>query len=314
MFCPICESNTKQTLLFENFVDESFGHIYCKNCGASYDSNIDQISRRSISLEDITSIDSRESYRDLFVETWEISNEEDEIYTDFGWSDQEQLKDGITRHATNSIEKHLSNSDIKLLDLGCGDGFTTRKFSNLYSSSNVIGLDPSPSIKNTSVKHGIQGIQGTLETVEFDSNHFDVVVIIGNLMLHHDIRFTLRESHRITKSGGLVIFDFKNINTMSRRLARRLAILSPKLSKNHYVQRNFINMRYGLNRSHISKLLGDSSYDILEVYDKPPRLLEFENGSALSSGLKGVVWRFTDFVDKLFNEQAWIQTTLRVNK
>lgn len=312
--CPMCGDSSKQIQILENFLEEDFGHVFCKACSASYDSNIVSVRERTLTQTEIEDVDNRDAYRKLFVETWEIADEDGEVYSDFNWDDNEGLKTGIARHVVNSIDKYLDDKAPSILDLGCGDGFTTCVFSKLYGNDNVIGLDPSPLILRTAQRENIQGLRGTLDTVAFDENQFDVVVIIGNLMLHQDMAATLAEAHRITRPGGIVVFDFKNINSTIRRLARKLAGLSTKFSNNELVQRNFLNMRYGLNRSHVNVIAPSNLFDVVEVYDKPPRLLEFSNKSNLSQGLKGTVWRLLGAIDKVTNEQAWLQVTAEVKK
>lgn len=310
--CPLCGDAKKQIQVIEKFLDEDFGHVFCKACTASYDSNIALVRDRKLTQSEIVDVDDRDAYRKLFVETWEIADESGDVYPDFNWDDNEALKTGVARHVVDSIDKHLDNKKPNILDLGCGDGFTTCVFSRLYGKENVIGLDPSPLILRTAKLEDIQGIRGTLDTVAFDENQFDVVVIIGNLMLHQDMAATLAEAHRIVRPGGIVIFDFKNINSAIRCVARHLARLSPKFANNELIQRNFLNMRYGLNRSHVNVIAPETHYDVIDVYDKPPRLLEFSNKSDLSQGLKGRVWRFLSTVDKVTKEQAWLQVTVRV--
>ena len=301
-----------QVQVIEKFLEEDFGHVFCKSCSASYDSNIETVRERTLTQIEINDIDNRDAYRKLFVETWEISDESGDVYPDFNWNDNNALKTGVSRHVVDSINRYLDAKDPFILDLGCGDGFTTCVFSRLYGKENVIGLDPSPLLLRTAKLENIQGIRGTLDTVAFDVDQFDVVVIIGNLMLHQDMAATLAEAHRITRPGGIVVFDFKNINSTIRRVARHMARVSSKLSDNELVQRNFINMRYGLNRSHIKIIAPDTPFEILDVYDKPPRLLEFSNKSNLAQGLKGLVWRALGVIDKITKEQAWLQVTVRV--
>ena len=310
--CPMCKDSSQQVKVLETFLEEDYGHVFCKACSASYDSNIETVRKRRLTQNEIDDVDNRDAYRKLFVETWEISDESGEVYPDFNWDDNDALKTGVARHVVTSIDKFLDSKEPNILDLGCGDGFTTCVFSSLYGKENVMGLDPSPLILRTAKLENIQGIRGTLDTVAFDENQFDVVVIIGNLMLHQDMAETLAEAHRITRPGGIVVFDFKNVNSAIRKIARHLARLSFKLENHELVQRNFVNMRYGLNRTHIPVIAPSELFDILNVYDKPPRLLEFSNKSDLSKGLKGSLWRLLGGVDKVLKEQAWLQVTVRV--
>jgi len=313
--CPFCTSTKNQRLLFgafDAFDNDDCGHVYCRACGVSYDDDVDVVKNRVLTQENLEAVDDRETYRSMFVETWEISGDDGEVYSDFQWEDNQELQHGVAQHALTAIDVYFNaRRPPDILDLGCGDGFTTKIFSETYGADHVIGLDPSPLILETAKKANIRGLRGTLETVKFEDAQFDVVVILGNLMLHHDVTFTLREVHRILRPGGIVIFDFKNVNSTPRRVARWIAMIFPSIGRHSLIQRNYVNMRYGMARSHISKIAPSLLFEQLEVVGKPPRLLEFKNKDTLSTGLKGAVWRVLGWVDRQLGEQAWLQVTAR---
>lgn len=312
--CPICGDTRRQKTILTRFDEEEFGHNYCAACGASYDSNIVEVRATVPDQDSIEQISNREDYRKLFVETWEIANDDDEVYPDFAWDDNDALQRGVVAPVIESINTHLQDKPGAVLDLGCGNGFTTKLLGETYGAENVIGLDPSPLILRTAARKGVRGLQGTLDSVRFDSDQFDAVAIIGNLMLHPDMAATLAEAHRITRPGGVIVLDFKNVNSFVRRIAKRLALTLPSLGNNGFIQRNFVNMRYGLGRSHISMIAPPEKFDVVEVYSKPPRLLGFANKSDLATGVKGMLWRLLDLPDRMMDERAWVHVTLRVKK
>jgi SAM-dependent methyltransferase len=308
--CPICGSAGTGATLIPHFLGETKGHVWCRSCRGSFDSDAAEIRAVEMDAEKLAGIANREDYRKLFVETWEIADASGDVYPAFQWEDNESVQQGVARHVLEAIARHNRAAEPAILDLGCGNGFTTKILAGKFGAANIIGLDPSPMIRDLERRTGVRGIRGTLDTVKFDDGQFDIVVIVGNLMLHPDMRRTLKEAHRVLKPGGLAIFDFKNIDSSSRRISRWLARSSRRLAANRFVQRNFLNMRYGLARRHVDWLLQDA-FDMLEIYDKPPRLLEFSNRSHWQSGLAGAAWRSLNALDRMLGQQAWIQVAAR---
>lgn len=309
--CPICQISGRIRVIIPKFDEFDHGHNWCASCRCSFDSNVDQIRAIEIDHEMLSGLKDRKSYREIFVETNEIGNDSGSVYLDFQWADNREMQLGVARHIIDAIDKAGDMENPQILDVGCGNGFTTAILADRFGKENIIGLDPSPMIEQLLPRTGVLGISGTLDTVNFDDCQFDVVVILGNLMLHPDIAKTLAEVHRITKPGGIVIFDFKNIDCSSRRIARWIARTFPRLATRPALMRNFVNMRYGLARRHLWMIAPRGRFTLLDCYDKPPRLLEFSNFSPYQAGLKGAIWRLLNALDKLLHQQAWIQVALR---
>ena len=305
--CPMCRSDSNQRTLIPRFPGRSHGHVFCSECGASYDDNLHEVRRTRISAESIQAIASRAEHQDLFVETWKIANEEGEVYPNFDWEDNEDVQRGVTGHFIRTIERFLDPAPSRILDVGCGNGFTTRILAERYGTSALTGVDPSPLVEAAGKRFGFRGLRGTLDTIEFEEGSYDVVLIAGNLMLHPCPQDTIETARRALRPGGLVVFDFKNNRALARRLARQIAWRVPRAAESPLVQRNFLNMRFGLHRGHLEQLAPETGWKVREVISKPPRLLEFANQSLHSRGLKGAVWRATDLADRLLGERAWIQ-------
>jgi SAM-dependent methyltransferase len=317
--CPVCGAQGKAKVILPRFNGEAYGHCLCKACKATYDSNANEIRQLEIDEEMVRGVQNREDYQKLFVETWEIADSSGEVYAAFQWEDNESLREGVAKHVLDAIDRYgnagnakgdATKSSVKVLDVGCGNGFTTKILARRFGIENVIGLDPSPMVEEMSRSTKIPGIRGTLESVRFEDNQFDIVVILGNLMLHADVNRTLTETARILKPSGLIVFDFKNIQSLSRILSIKLASLSKRLARNGFLQRNFVNMRYGFSRAHL-KMIVPNELEILEVFDKPPRLLEFANKSHFQTGIKGFVWRMLNQIDRMRGQQAWVQVAAR---
>lgn len=106
----------------------------------------------------------------------------------------------LQRHV-DLIRGCVSFEGRRVLDIGCGDGFSTEQFWELGGPRLMVGIDPAPSA--IAVAHARRH-KDTLHFVVGDGHHlpwpadsFDLVLIQG--VLHHDDQpqATLREAFRV---------------------------------------------------------------------------------------------------------------------
>jgi SAM-dependent methyltransferase len=312
LVCPICNDSGRQVAIISPFAWTGHGHAWCRACGGSYDDNTASIQKVFASGNvDAASITDEAEYRKLFVETSNITGEGGTVYPRFQWDNNAEMQAAIATQSADAIRKNLNTETPRVLDLGCGNGFTTRGLGRLFGNDAVVGVDPSPTILQLRAEPAIECYQGTLDKIGFPDASFDAVAIIGNLMLHPNPPQTMAEVARILKPGGVVVFDVKNIRSLTRLAALWLASVSPRLARHRLIQRNFVNMRFGLHRGHFGWLCQDDQYVLLETVTKPPRLLAFSNRSEFTGGLKGLVWGLADRLDLWRDEQSWLQFTAR---
>lgn len=85
------------------------------------------------------------------------------------------------------IHRHLLPSDRTLIDVGCGDGFYTKEFSEIESLKTVLGIDlSSPATKFAQLNWGNERLNFECKSVEEmirSGDLFDVAVVRG--VLHH---------------------------------------------------------------------------------------------------------------------------------
>ena len=314
--CTIClgKAGTKTIVdVFDLFDHPGNGHKLCLRCGITFDSNVNELIDIKLSRKDIRNIDDREAYRRIFVETNKIDDLDGNIYADFGWENNDDLKGGVVKHAIGAISKYYTGESAPvILDLGCGNGFTTIELAKHYGGANLTAVDPSPEVEKIDGVGAISAYRGTLDSLSFPDASFDVVVMFGNFMLHNNPAATLLEIQRVLKPGGVLVMDFKNINSTLRWLLKgftRIGMI--RLMPRYLVQRAFVNMRFGFHREYVKRLAEQSGLEKLGSYSKPPRLLEFNNSDSLQRGWKGMVWRLTDTLDRWRDQRAWMQMTFR---
>jgi SAM-dependent methyltransferase len=107
------------------------------------------------------------------------------------------------------IRRHLPLEGARVLDIGCGLGTYVRRFSDF--TSGACGIDIDPARLRRGAESGVRGLGlAVSESLPFEDNAFDGVVM--NEVIEHvrDDRQTLVESLRVTRSGGKVIIFAPN--------------------------------------------------------------------------------------------------------
>jgi ubiquinone/menaquinone biosynthesis C-methylase UbiE len=121
------------------------------------------------------------------------------------------------------VQKYLSKKqNLKLLSVGCGEGFHDRNFAKYDCFSQIDGLDISPvSIKNAvklaaESNLNINYFQGDFKKIKLDTNSYDVILFSSSLHHFKDVDATLKEYVKpILKEGGiLVVYEFSGPNRL----------------------------------------------------------------------------------------------------
>jgi methionine biosynthesis protein MetW len=124
-------------------------------------------------------------------------------------------------HASSlvKIEKLLPGriADLKILDVGCGDGRLSSHLVQL--GAKVTGLDIHPKALAQAKRNGLKTILVDLETT-WPINHstFDLVLMLDVLEHVVDIEHCLSEAKRVLRPGGQLIIAFPNHFDLRNRL------------------------------------------------------------------------------------------------
>jgi SAM-dependent methyltransferase len=103
----------------------------------------------------------------------------------------------------------------RILDIGCGSGFTTLPWKDLYPEAEVHGIDiGAPMVRYAHARaeglgKAIHFSQQDAAAMDFEDGYFDLVV---SLLVTHEmpaphIRGMIRECHRILAPGGIMLHD-----------------------------------------------------------------------------------------------------------
>ena len=128
---------------------------------------------------------------------------------------------------------------LKILDIAAGTGSSTRPL--VDAGADVIALDFSAGMIEIGRKRNkdIKFVQGDALNLPFEENTFDVTTISFGLRNTSNIDLALKDSLRVTKSGGkIVIAEFSHPSNSIFRfiylnyLMKAIPIISKKISKN----------------------------------------------------------------------------------
>jgi SAM-dependent methyltransferase len=99
------------------------------------------------------------------------------------------------------IREAVTFDGRSVLDIGCGDGFSTERFFDEGSPRRMVGLDPAPSAIGVATRRrsdpGLHFVVGDGHRLPWPDDSFDLVLIQG--VLHHDDKplETIREAFRV---------------------------------------------------------------------------------------------------------------------
>ena len=128
---------------------------------------------------------------------------------------------------------------LKILDIAAGTGSSTRPL--VDAGADVVALDFSAGMIETGRKRhkDIKFVQGDALNLPFEENVFNVTTISFGLRNTSNIDSALKDSLRVTKSGGkIVIAEFSHPSNSIFRfiylnyLMKAIPIISKKISKN----------------------------------------------------------------------------------
>lgn len=128
------------------------------------------------------------------------------------------MEDPITRQKeVNLIQNFFRLPAVqknckKVLEIGCGNGYTLSHLQPVFSNYTFSGLDFSEDLLKIAKSRNIPGVkfeQGDARKLPFDKESFDVIYTercIINLLSWEEQQQALNEMHRILRKGGYILF------------------------------------------------------------------------------------------------------------
>jgi len=110
--------------------------------------------------------------------------------------------------------------DVKLLDVGCALGDCMKEAKKM-GFSEVFGIDPSSYAIATAKKQKLNAKTGTLKTVNFKSNSFDVILSQDQIEHVVDPLEELKRMNRLTSFGGIVFIVTPDVDGLFARVLKR---------------------------------------------------------------------------------------------
>jgi len=112
------------------------------------------------------------------------------------------------------MAKRYINTDreIKVLEIGCGNGEFSKRFVGIKAKMTCVDISPEFIALLKKNYHGtnIDFVCADVEKLPFSDNYFDAV--IGNGVLHHlNIDIAVKEIHRVLKNDGKIFFSEPNL-------------------------------------------------------------------------------------------------------
>lgn len=94
----------------------------------------------------------------------------------------------------------------RILDVGCGDGYDLKEFSK--RGAIVFGLDASQKLLQMATRNvpSADFQLGTMESLPYADNYFDIVVSKYALQSSSELQRVLSEMYRVVKPGGIVAY------------------------------------------------------------------------------------------------------------
>lgn len=106
------------------------------------------------------------------------------------------------------IELTNIGPDFKVLDVGCGTGYTTEAILRTLRDGEVVGIDLAPEQLKRSVEklrsEKLSLVRGDAENLPFRENTFNVTVSVGAMEYFPNPKNAVQEMRRVAKSNGKV--------------------------------------------------------------------------------------------------------------
>lgn len=154
--------------------------------------------------------------------------------------------DEMEHHHSDITEQTLALMDLhatdRVLDLGCGTGWASRRMARVVASGQVVGLDVADEMlrraeQNSAGFHNIRYVWGSAERIPASDNSFDKILSVESFYYYADQSKALDELHRVLAPGGrlFILINLYKDNHYSLRWVSELKVPVQALSEAEYL-------------------------------------------------------------------------------
>src|ERR1022692_112016 len=141
------------------------------------------------------------------------------------WDPLSYGKNGAFVHvlASGVLEWLAAKPNERILDLGCGDGQTSKRIA--ANGATVMGVDISPEMVSAARSRGIVAMEASVESLPFSDHAFDAV--FSNAALHwvKDQDAMMAEVRRVLKPGGRFVAEMGGHGNIAAIRVALMAVL-----------------------------------------------------------------------------------------
>ena len=154
--------------------------------------------------------------------------------------------DEMENHHSDITEQTIALMDLqpgdRILDLGCGTGWASRRLARIATSGEVVGIDVADEMlrRAEQASAGIRNVRylwGSAENIPAEDNHFTKVLSVESFYYYADQRKALDELRRVMAPGGklFILINLYKDNHYSLRWVSELQVPVQVRSESEYI-------------------------------------------------------------------------------
>jgi SAM-dependent methyltransferase len=103
------------------------------------------------------------------------------------------------------VMSYILDGDVKILDIGCGEGITLEKLTKISPNKSPVGIDLAWENITICTSIGLPAIYGSAYNLPFADEYFDVCLMLESIEHMDQPEHAINEAHRVVKYGGKLV-------------------------------------------------------------------------------------------------------------